>query len=180
MLISLAVRLLIPDTTASTARRALQAHGLDQLTELRREVGWSFAVEAEQPALVAALAERLIAADVLVNQNKERARWWTGPLEAATPPLAAGSAGPRWAAVLVEDRDDGEIARMQRLLTSRLGFTDLEVARHGTLWWVGAPAAEDAVARLAAERLLANPHGQTYTVLSGGPSPVGGGPPHAG
>lgn len=180
MLISLAVRLLIPDTTASTARRALQGHGLEGLAELRREVGWSFVVEAEQPALVAALAGRLIAADVLVNQNKERARWWAGPLDAATSPLAAGTGGMQWAAVLVEDRDDGLIARMQRLLTTRLGFEGLEVARHGTLWWVGAPPDVDSVARLAAERLLANPHGQTYAVLPGGPSPVGGGPPHAG
>lgn len=180
MLISLAVRLLIPDTTASTARRALQGHGLEQLAELRREVAWSFAVEAEQPALVAAVAERLIAADVLVNQNKERARWWAGPLDAASPPLAAGSGWLPWAAVLVEDRDDGQIARMQRLLTARLGFEGLEVARHGTLWWVGALTDVDSVARLAAERLLANPHGQTYVVLPSGPSPVGGGPPRTG
>ena len=171
MLIGIAVRLLIPDTTAVSARRALQGQGLGELRDLRREVCWEFDAEGD----VEATAARLLRTDVLVNQNKCRARWWRGPLEAADAAAPAGAALPA-ACLLVEARDDPELPAMQRVLSARLGFAGLRVLRHATLWLVVGTAGTDGpeLARRAARMLLVNPHGQLGTVLGAGPSPVGG------
>lgn len=174
----LAVRLLIPDTTALTAQRALERQGLSELTDLRREVCWGFEVETPSAEDLAALAGRLGAADVLANQNTQRPRWWRGPLEAAVADFPFGAGVACWAGLLVEDRDDPMPAHMQRLLTTRLGFREVQIRRHATLWWVRTDSGPDTleVAARAGELLLANPHGQTARVLPERPNPVGGAP----
>lgn len=168
MLIGLAVRLIIPDTTALSARRALRQAGLSGLQDVRREVCWSFALDGTAaPQLV---AERLLGIDVLVNYNKHRGRWWRGALEA----VPAGDASAyRWGRLLVADRDDQEPARMQRILTARLGLAGLHVRRHATLWSLAFPPADDAarLTQAAAELLLANRHGQVAAVIGAGTSP---------
>lgn len=174
-MISLAVRLLIPDAAAVSARRALQAHGLRQLADLQREQGWSFDADNVEASDAEQIATRLLTADVIVNQNKHRARWWLGTLEQAVEQERA--LDDSVACLLVETRDDPDIPALQRLLTARLGFKGLRVVRHATLWWVGgaAPAEPPEVAKQAASGLLVNVHGQTVTVLVRGPSPVGEG-----
>ena len=175
MLIGLAVRLIIPDTTALSARRALRQVGLTEVEELRREVCWSFDIQQfGDAAAPQAVAERLLSTDVLVNYNKHRGRWWLGGLELAAP-TGDGTAHV-WGRLLVAERDDPEPARMQRILTTRLGFSGVQVRRHGTLWSVGVAAGDDAqrVTRAAAQRLLTNPHGQTSEIIGAGPSPNGG------
>jgi hypothetical protein len=172
MLIGLAVRLIIPDTTAVSARRALQRAGLTGLLDLRREVCWTFDVADDRAPQ--GVAERLRATDVLVNYNKHRARWWFGDLDAAAPPEQPP--GLQWGLLLVEDRDDPEPARMQRVLTTRLAFTGIQVLRHATLWslgvTVGTLTAE--VTEHAAHLLLLNPHGQIGGAIMAGPGPLGG------
>lgn len=165
MLISLAVRLIIPDTTSVSAARALRQAGLRELGSLRREVCWEF--ETDDDTAPEDLASRLLTADVLVNYNKHRGRWWLGTLEAC-PESAANERALRWAALLVEDRDNAEPARMQRLLTGRLGFSALRVRRNGTLWWTGVDPSADAgaVADRTAATLLVNRHGQRGRVLA--------------
>jgi hypothetical protein len=172
MLIGLAVRLIIPDTTAVSARRALQRAGLPELQDLRREVCWTFEVADDRAPQD--VAERLMATDVLVNYNKHRARWWVGALDAAAPPEQPP--GLQWGLLLVEDRDDPAPPQMQRVLTTRLGFTGLRVLRRATLWSigvsVGAPPGQ--VTERAARLLLVNPHGQIGDALLAGPAPLGG------
>jgi hypothetical protein len=172
MLIGLAVRLIIPDTTAVSARRALRQAGLTEMQDLRREVCWTFDVADDQAPQ--AVAERLMATDVLVNYNKHRARWWSGTMDAASPPEQPP--GLQWGLLLVEDRDDPAPMQMQRVLTTRLGFTGLRVSRRATLWsigvTIGAPASQ--VTERAARLLLVNPHGQIGDVLLAGPGPLGG------
>lgn len=163
MLIGLAVRLIIPDTTAVSARRALQQAGLVELLELRREVCWSFDVEGTQnPQDV---ASRLLATDLLVNFNKHRGRWWFGSLDAASPPEQLPTF--HWGRLLVEDRDDPAPGQMQQVLTTRLGFAGVRVLRHATLWSVGVGigAQPNLCTERAAQLLLLNPHGQTGSVL---------------
>ncbi|GEM_PF-1865063 len=163
MLISLAVRLLIPDTTAISALRSLRQQSLAALLELRREVCWGFDIASDVEAAV----DRLLRTDVLVNQNKHRVRWWAGDLELA--PSVNGAGLLHAASVLVESRDDPDVPAMQQLLSRRLGFADLRVVRHGTLWHVvtadGGSSAT--LARHAIDALLANPHGQIATLLGG-------------
>jgi hypothetical protein len=173
MLIGIAVRLIIPDTTAVSARRALQQAGLHDLADLRREVCWGMDIAAGIPA--DPMAERLLTTDVLVNYNKHRGRWWLGSLEAVP---AVEEAPARWGRLLVEDRDDPEPARMQRVLTARLGFAGVGVLRRATLWSIGVPAGLDVarVAQGAADLLLTNPHGQIARVIPPGPAPLGGMP----
>lgn len=164
MLIGLAVRLLIPDTTAASACRALRQGGLPELIELRREVCWG--CQVEDPADVDRVTQRLLSADVLVNHNKHRGRWWRGALEAIGPSEAPDDAR-RLGGLLVEERDDPEIPRMQALLRSRLGFGGIGIARHGTVWWAVLPTGVDVPRALerAAALLLVNPHGQTARVV---------------
>ncbi|MGI8913581.1 MAG: hypothetical protein ACR2JY_07330 [Chloroflexota bacterium] len=168
MLIALAVRLIIPDTTAVSARRALRQAGLTELVELRREVCWGF--EVGDAGAAQDVADRLLATDVLVNYNKHRGRWWAGELAAAQPPQP--SVTRQWGALLVADRADPEPGQMQRLLTTRLGFHALRVRERATLWSIGVAGDEDAnqVAQRAARLLLANPHGQVARLLTTGPS----------
>jgi hypothetical protein len=170
MLIGLAVRLLIPDTTAVSAWRALRQAGLPELVELRREVCWG--CDVEDPAVADAVAGRLLTADVLVNHNKHRGRWWRGPLEAIGSPEAPGG-NMRWGGLLVEERDDPEIPRMQALLGRRLGFVGIGIARHGTVWWAGLPVGGDVVGAMerAAELLLVNSHGQTARLVGSSRQP---------
>ncbi|HEY8742010.1 MAG TPA: hypothetical protein VIU62_02860 [Chloroflexota bacterium] len=176
MLISLAVRLIIPDTTALSARRALRKAGLNDVQELRREVCWSFDVQEPgvSPATPQAVAERLLSTDVLVNYNKHRGRWWHGGLDRAAP--ADDGSAHAWGRLLVEDRDDPEPVRMQRILTTRLGLSGIFVRRHGTLWSVGAVVGSDVVrlTNAAAHLLLTNPHGQVGEIVGASPSPNGG------
>jgi hypothetical protein len=170
MLIGLAVRLIIPDTTALSARRALHQAGLLGLQDLRREVCWGFDLdETDHPQVI---AERLLNVDVLVNYNKHRGRWWRGELEAAPVTEAVAA---RWGRIIVEDRDDPEPASMQRVLTSRLRLTGLRVARHATLWSLAFAAGDDADRRTqeAARLLLANRHGQRATLLPSEHSSIG-------
>ena len=165
MLLALAVRLIIPDTTALSACRALRQAGLPGLQDLRREMCWGFDLDATDAPQVA--AERLLNIDVLVNYNKHRGRWWRGTLEAAPE---SGLTAVRWGRIIVEDRDDPEPDRMQRVLTSRLGLTGVRVRRHATLWSLAfAPTADAArLAQMAADVLLANRHGQIATVVDPG------------
>ena len=176
MLIGLAVWLIIPDTTSLSARRALRQAGLTEVEELRREVCWSFDIQqpGDVPVTPQAVAERLLSIDVLVNYNKHRGRWWLGGLELAAP--ASDGTGQAWGRLLVEDRDDPEPARMQRILTTRLGFSGVHVRRHGTLWSIGVAAGSDAVrvTEAAAQRLLTNSHGQISEIVGAGPGPNGG------
>lgn len=167
MLIGLAVRLIIPDTTALSARRALRQAGVFGLQDLRREVCWGFDLDEADDPYVA--AERLLSIDVLVNYNKHRGRWWWGALEAAP---ANDATAFRWGQLIVEDRDDPEPDRMQRILTERLGITGLRVLRRATLWSLACVTADDAarLAQSAAELLLANRHGQRATLLPTGNS----------
>ena len=174
MLIGLAVRLVIPDTTAVSARQALRQAGLHDLLDLRREECWGFAVDdGNTPQII---AERLLATDILVNYNKHRGRWWEGPLAAAAP----GDESPtqHWGRLLVEDRDDPQPAHMQQMLTARLGYTGIRVLRRATLWSVGVAAGADVarVTQRAADLLLVNTHGQLAQLVSAGSGQYGGMP----
>ncbi|HEV7216144.1 MAG TPA: hypothetical protein VGP33_13600 [Chloroflexota bacterium] len=162
MLIGLAVRLIIPDTTALSARRALHQAGLAGLQDVRREVCWGFDLDETEAPQIA--AERLLNVDVLVNYNKHRGRWWRGELDAA--PMGEAVA-LRWGRAIVEDRDDPEPASMQRVLTARLRLTGLRVVRHATLWSLAYASTDDVDRRTqdAVRLLLANRHGQRATLL---------------
>ena len=170
MLIGLAVRLIIPDTTALSARQALHRAGLLGLQDVRREVCWAFDLNETEAPHVA--AERLLTVDVLVNYNKHRGRWWRGELE--TAPTGDAMAA-RWGRIIVEDREDPEPDRMQRVLTSRLRLTGLRVVRHATLWSLAFAAGDDADRRTqeAVRLLLANRHGQRATLLPNETSRIG-------
>lgn len=170
---SLAVRLIIPDTTAVSARQALRQAGLTDLTDIRREMCWSF--DVDDSSVPERVAERLIASDVLVNYNKHRARWWLGSLEGDPAALPQPDSAEPEGRLLVGDRDDPEPARMQRILTTRLGFSGLEVLRRATLWSISVLAGADVAQATqdAARLLLVNPHGQVAQLITAGPSAQG-------
>ncbi len=161
--ITIAVRLIIPDTAAITARRALTRAGLATLDGLAREVCWTV---TSRELSAEACAQRLMNVDVIVNRNKHRARWWLGALEQA-PLLPGERDGQRTALLLVESYEAAEVPWLQHILSERLRLAGVNVERQATLWHVRALAGTSAseVAMQAASALLANPHAQRASLF---------------
>ncbi|MCL4544798.1 MAG: hypothetical protein M1118_09430 [Chloroflexi bacterium] len=164
--LSLLVRLIIPDTAAISARRALQRHPRSGLEDLLREIGWEFETDLTDEDELAKLAERLTHTDVLVNYNKHRVRWIQGGLQTASRP--SGAPLQRVAGILVTDLTDGETGKAEHILQARLGFAGVHVVRRSTLWWVVAypDASPLQVAQHARDQLLVNAQSQRSCILS--------------
>jgi phosphoribosylformylglycinamidine (FGAM) synthase PurS component len=155
--IELAIELVIPDNTAFTTLRALQALGYPELEQVQRadSLGLTIGPAApEAPEVVRAVSR----AEVIFNPNKHRLSY------AADEQRSTADAGACEA--LVRDLDP-EDERLRKLLATTFVMPYLQAVRRGVLWRLsergGRPASAERT-RWACESLLANAVSQRYQV----------------
>lgn len=159
MEIEMAVRLLVPDTTAITAFHAIEKMGIKSVRKLTREDYYRFGCEGDFEKLSAKLGKT----DIIVNANKHR-------YEARRPgePIGDGFPGLRTVRVIVydTDRNDGGLLS---ILRDRLGFSGVKSVEKGLLWSLGIESGSEeeaeGIARDVAEGLLSNKHYQSYNLI---------------
>jgi phosphoribosylformylglycinamidine (FGAM) synthase PurS component len=169
--IELLVHLIIPDSTATTAKHALHRLGMRALEEVRRYERWLFTFEGDSGEWPS-LGERLCGVDVLVNANKHKATAALAPHggDLGTLPVAQKSNHviPQW--IFVQSAHDPRANSVHRVLCERLDFATLRRSDRWDLWLLGVAGNDRAAARSVAERavekLLANPQFQTAKVFA--------------
>ncbi|MCX7021170.1 MAG: hypothetical protein NTW26_02640 [bacterium] len=165
--LDLLVRLKVPDTVAASARFALvELLGHANLVGLNREELWRFTGTFDPDRLLPELLRRT---SRFVNPSKHAHRRAVS-LDGLTP-CGDGAGVP--VGVRVTKRDDFTGRDALAYCRNTLGLTEIEGARYSTLWtlWIegGDPAgAARAMADCAARTpgLLANPHCETFELLS--------------
>jgi phosphoribosylformylglycinamidine (FGAM) synthase PurS component len=159
MEIEMTVRLLVPDTTALTAFRAIEKMGIKSVRKLMREDYYKFGCEGDFEKLSAKLGKT----DIIVNANKHR-------YNARRPggPMGEGFPGLRTVRVIVYDTENND-GGLLPILRDRLGFSGVNSVEKGVLWSLGieCKSKEEAegIARDVAEGLLSNKHYQSYNLI---------------
>ena len=146
MKIEMFVRLVVPDNTASTARRTAIAMGFP-IKDIKRDEYYSFDVSDD-------VSEKLSKTDVLVNANKHKC------VIRKDDESLSGEEGVF--KILVKDKEDGT-AGLLSTLKERLGFTQINSMSKGTLWTLYVKEGGKEVAQKLAEELLSNKHYQEYS-----------------
>ena len=155
--INLRVWLKIPDAEAATVKNTLiRRLGYGQiLADVKKESLFSIEVDSGDPL---ELAKSF--AKELVNENKESHKVHIGDL------VYEDDYVPVKVALHIED---GEAISIRERLHSRLGFSNVVDVKKATVWKLYfktlRPEAQIA-AREIAEKLLINPHKDTYEILS--------------
>lgn len=154
------VELLIPDSIAITARKALERMGYK--IDVRRADYYKFKAKGEND-----LSAELGKVDILVNANKHKfiVKKHGEKLESLDK---EGKEGVFAVRVIVKDIDNpgkGILATLR----DRLGFTDVEECEKGTMWtlFIKAKARQDAlkVGEEITKSLLFNEHFQEYKII---------------
>ena len=155
--INLRVWLKIPDAEAATVKNTLirrLGYG-NILADVKKERLFSIEVDGGDPAELA----RSFAKE-LVNENKESHKVYVDEL------VYEDEYVPVKVALHIED---GEAISIRERLRSRLGFSNVVDVKKATVWKMYfktlRPEAQIA-AREIAEKLLINPHKDTYEILS--------------
>ena len=155
--INLRVWLKIPDAEAATVKNTLirrLGYG-NILADVKKERLFSIEVDGGDPADLA----RSFAKE-LVNENKESHKVYVDEL------VYEDEYVPVKVALHIED---GEAISIRERLRSRLGFSNVVDVKKATVWKMYfktlRPEAQIA-AREIAEKLLINPHKDTYEILS--------------
>ncbi len=145
MKIEIFVGLVVPDNTASTARRTAIAMGFP-ITDIKRDEYYCFDAESD-------VSEKLAKTDVLVNANKHKC------VIRKDGEAIAGEEGVF--KILVKDKEDSAAALLSTL-KERLGIQSINSMSKGTLWTLVVKEGGKEVAQKIAEELLSNKHYQEY------------------
>ncbi|MDD9953557.1 MAG: hypothetical protein OXR66_04420 [Candidatus Woesearchaeota archaeon] len=135
---ALIVNLVVPDTTAITARKTLARMGIS-LENVKRSEYYSFEADSD-------LFENVSTCDVLVNVNKHTA---SKELEKQDG----------WTYILVKDKDPA--TNLQTMLNTRFNF-GIHTLEKGVIWALPCTVEQ---AKNITEELLHNPHYQEYSIL---------------
>jgi phosphoribosylformylglycinamidine synthase subunit PurS len=153
--INLRIWLKIPDAEAATVKNTLRRRmGLmDVLNDVKKERLFSIEIDSGDPEELAKSFAR-----ELVNENKESHKVQIDNLE------FEGGYVPVKVALHIED---GEAISTRERLQNRLGFKNVVDVKKATIWklYLTSPDAE-VRAKDIAERLLINPHKDTYEILA--------------
>lgn len=153
--INLRVWLSIPDAEAATVKNTLvRRMGFgDVLADVKKERLFSIDVDSGDPQELARAFAR-----ELVNENKESHKVLIDTLR------FEGAYVPVKVALHIED---GEAISTRDLLRNRLGFKNVKAVEKATIWKLYLKGENrERVAKEIAERLLINPHKDSYEILS--------------
>jgi phosphoribosylformylglycinamidine (FGAM) synthase PurS component len=153
--INLRVWLKIPDAEAATVKNTLKRRmGLmDVLNDVKKERLFSIEVDSGDPEELAKSFAR-----ELVNENKESHKVQIDKLE------FEGGYVPVKVALHIED---GEAISTRERLQNRLGFKNVVDVKKATIWKLYLTGSDAEVrAKEIAERLLINPHKDTFEILA--------------
>lgn len=154
--IDVAIELIIPDNTAFTTLRALQALGYSELEHVHRADYLGLLTSPGAPGSEE-VVHALSRAEVVFNPNKHRLLY----ASADRPPSERPA---EWEALVTDLEPEDE--RLRKLLVTTFRMPYLETVSRGVVWHLSERAAPASHERTlwACDALLANPVSQRYQV----------------